>query len=1033
MFPLPRYLITVFSALLIGFTIMLALVTFRFYQGPISVGFLAPYVQEAVKLNPKLKLFVTFDDCVLTWRGINKGLSINILGAKITNENDDEFASFQEVALKLDIRSLFEGEFLVNSVEIIGPLVNFTRKDINNFNFGIGQASQKNIFLNSLNFLFSHTTSDYFESKIQNIIISDAVINYEDYVRKIFWKSNNANILIQIDNLGANTSFSADVAMDKKIIPLGFFSRYDFYNKNNKIEVKFSNLDPEKLLNFSPYFNDLKRINIPLSGNINFQMNSKNKISNIYFNIFSNEGSLDLKPFLLTPLSLTSIKVEGEVNQKERIIVFKELDLSSGTANFSGTAEFPADNDGSLNLRGKINDWSHEDLRRLWPENILPPVRKWYVTSVMNGVITDGTVNLSLSAEEIKNKSINPESIDIKVSVKEVDLKYLKNLPKLSGASGEISITPSTFQAELQSGKIKSIPITEGYLQMTKDNFNVWNSELNFQGVGDSYTILEILNHNPLNIVDKFGVKPYQVSGISMSKVKLEFPVRTDLNLNMIDFSISSRLEKFSVRNIYNNLNLSDAEMVLQASKKNLEVFGMGKLNNVNANILWKQDLNNVEQASVNVSGIVNSKELDMWGYDTSDFLNGNLFFDIEAQLNNNSINKANLYLDFIDSSVNIPILYLNKRKGDFGKLTFKLNNALEDKLKLENINIDTESFFANGMLEVDRNNNITRGDFSKIQFSGNDFSLSVRPRKPNGYIVAINGKKVNLEPIIDSFFDSSDYNLPALKISAQVKEIRLGSSRVLNDAIGELFYDSEKINSLNAKGLINAQYPFKFTMSTSDSGERELTLVSKDAGGLAKTTGLFDDAEGGQLNIKAKIDNADLSPQVEGRMYIENIRLINVPTLARILTLASLTGIINILNGEGVLIVRGDVPFKYDGNNLSINNARAFGPSLGINIDGQIDNLNNKISVTGTLVPAYTINSVLGQIPLVGRLLIGKKGSGIFAVSFGVNGDKNDPLVTINPLLSLSPGFLREFFSVFKTDPNPPKVDETEVQGVPN
>jgi hypothetical protein len=77
-----------------------------------------------------------------------------------------------------------------------------------------------------------------------------------------------------------------------------------------------------------------------------------------------------------------------------------------------------------------------------------------------------------------------------------------------------------------------------------------------------------------------------------------------------------------------------------------------------------------------------------------------------------------------------------------------------------------------------------------------------------------------------------------------------------------------------------------------------------------------------------------------------------------------------------------------------------------------------------GTLVPAYTINSVLGEIPLIGTLLVGRKGEGIFALTYGISGSVEEPVITVNPLSALAPGFLRNFFAVF-TGGAPPDPDD--------
>jgi hypothetical protein len=67
-----------------------------------------------------------------------------------------------------------------------------------------------------------------------------------------------------------------------------------------------------------------------------------------------------------------------------------------------------------------------------------------------------------------------------------------------------------------------------------------------------------------------------------------------------------------------------------------------------------------------------------------------------------------------------------------------------------------------------------------------------------------------------------------------------------------------------------------------------------------------------------------------------------------------------------------------------------------------------------GTIVPAYFFNSLLGNIPLVGKLFSPERGGGVFAASYAVRGRLDDPDVSVNPLAALTPGFLRGLFGLF-------------------
>jgi hypothetical protein len=107
-------------------------------------------------------------------------------------------------------------------------------------------------------------------------------------------------------------------------------------------------------------------------------------------------------------------------------------------------------------------------------------------------------------------------------------------------------------------------------------------------------------------------------------------------------------------------------------------------------------------------------------------------------------------------------------------------------------------------------------------------------------------------------------------------------------------------------------------------------------------------------------------------------------------------------------------VPFRYGDGSVVLDDAYANNSSLGLTAKGQINLLAGQTAITGTIVPAYFFNSMLGQLPLIGKLFSPEKGGGVFAARFGVNGSLEDPTITINPVSALTPGFLREIFSVF-------------------
>jgi hypothetical protein len=85
----------------------------------------------------------------------------------------------------------------------------------------------------------------------------------------------------------------------------------------------------------------------------------------------------------------------------------------------------------------------------------------------------------------------------------------------------------------------------------------------------------------------------------------------------------------------------------------------------------------------------------------------------------------------------------------------------------------------------------------------------------------------------------------------------------------------------------------------------------------------------------------------------------------------------------------------------------------LGITAQGALDLRHHTADITGTVVPAYFFNQLLGDLPLIGKIFSPEKGGGVFAARYSVRGKLSDPKVGVNPLSALTPGFLREGFGL--------------------
>ena len=148
-----------------------------------------------------------------------------------------------------------------------------------------------------------------------------------------------------------------------------------------------------------------------------------------------------------------------------------------------------------------------------------------------------------------------------------------------------------------------------------------------------------------------------------------------------------------------------------------------------------------------------------------------------------------------------------------------------------------------------------------------------------------------------------------------------------------------------------------------------------------------------------------------EGKLDIKSSSIKNSSFLARLLQLASFTGLLEILTNEGIPFDRILVNFTKKGSILNIEEAKFQGFSLGGNLKGFTDVDNKKLDLEGIIIPAYAINSFLNKIPLIGQVITGIEGDGLIGVNFKVSGNYDKPSYNVNPLSILTPGIIRSIF----------------------
>ena len=1016
-----KFLIRLVAAFVAGIAIVVAVGAWRLSSGPISLGFLSPYLTEALSFGGNEAFRVELGDTILTWAGFERGMDIRVIDVRILDSAGEAAARIPQMSLGLNGRALLRGRLEPTTVDIIGPTLRIIRNEDGTFDFGVGQgAGEGGLIVRLARELLRPPSPSQSTRRLARVSIIDAVVEFEDRKNGRRWRVPQADAELLRDQEGIDGELGFELVIGTENVSIQAVARFDYVRQSVQVDVQFSDVIPANLARQDEIFAGMKGLDLPLSGNVSLRVATDGSTSPIEFDVTGGGGIVDLDPFIPGGIDVTGLRARGRIPLTYDAIEFDllRLDRTASEVEVSGRVGLE-DGKPLLELSGTLAGLTVQDIKRFWPPKIGPIAREWFIENAFEGSITEGTFQLSFGAEDFDAPFVRDEAASARFQFTGVRLHYFGELPDLMDGNGSVRMTGGTFDLALRKGRIDDIEITEGAFQMVRDDAAaLWTASLEFVASGSTAEKLNVLNREPFKFPDRFDLDPNKVGGASTTRARIRFPMRLGLTPADVEYAAATNLRGTTLEDAFGDFDLSDGTLVLRINGDGLDIEGVVTINGVPAEVAWQEDFTAgpPRLSRIRVAGTFGDEERAALGFSTGTFLTGPAATTIILRSSGGKLVDAEFEVDLTAAELDFGPLLWTKPAGAGAKLGFRLKPTLNQGLLAENLRLDAPGLEARGELELNSDGSIRRLDLSRLAFGLNEVAVSVRPQSPEGLIVAVTGSTIDAGPYLDSFLSSEGVGeLPSVRLSLQVQRVILGATRSIYGLSGDIVYQDGGFDSVQLVGTLNKVAPLTVTLDTSPEDTQRLTIASSNAGALARTTGLFNDAEGGTLQIVATIVNTDDGPEIEGRVEVDNIVVTNVPALARVLTLASLTGILEVLNGEGIGFTKADIPFVFKDRVLSVSEARAFGPSLGITMQGTVNQNTDSIDLYGTIVPAYSINEVLGSIPFLGTLLVGRKGEGVFAINYDIKGPVREPLVTVNPLTALAPGFLRNFFSIFR------------------
>lgn len=1039
-----RSLFRTLGALVVGLLIALPLFAWRLSSGPIALDFMTPYIEEALTAKDG-GLSVRLDTTVLALAQHSRMLEIRAINVKaFAGGSDQPIATVPEVALTLNGRALLNGVLAPNSVRLYKPRLHLVRDEQGRFQWGIGEQSQAgqsdDVVRQLIDALVGEPDPGQPGRHLQRAAIVDADVMIDDRRLGTTWHAPDSDLELRRVPLGL--AMSARMVLDFSG-EQGALTANGFYAKANDsidAELWLAGIRPASFAGLGGPLVQLKALNLPLAGLIRAKGSAAGTLDSVSFDLAGGGGVVDLPAPVGVTRKVDSVALRGQAWDGLKRARLDEFSIDFGGPKLSVAAT--ADGLGGatqVKVDAQVQNIPFDDLPQLWPMVAAPNAREWVVQNLSKGMAREARATVSARSPNGTFDDVIVEHVDGELRGDGITVNYLRPMPVIKNAAAVATFNASDFRITVKAGEVYGLKLLDGTIVLSGLDKADQFADIDVVVGGPVPDALKLIDNKPLRYASALGIDPASVGGEATTRLKLKFPLLANLRLDDLAVKVHTSAKGVSIPDVVLGQNLSKGDLEIDVDAKGLDASGAIVLGTIPADLKWRENFSTkgvqfrsryqVQAARVEED---QRKALGLDGPPfVAPFIAGPVAAQVVATLQGGGRGDIEAKVDLSPAHMTLPGLGWRKEERTTGgaQVLVKL-----DKNRLAAVPyfvVNAGDLQTNGSVSFNPEGGIRRVDFARLVYGGRTEVEGFIGFKSGALDISLRGPSFNAESLVGS--DDSQTpaeadaeaarrqaprnkpDLPPMTISAQVKTMWLSKDGKMANASAQLSRDADDWRTMSIKGTVGEGKAFSLQMQPTGPKKRGLKIVSDDAGAVLRAFGTYDHMLNGRLDVDAAYDDSRDDQPLSGTVHINDYQIVNAPVLARLLTVAALTGILDVLKGEGVSFTTLDAPFTLSDGLLTVKEARAYGSALGITAKGEIDLDRSRMALEGTVVPAYALNSVLGNIPVLGWLITGgEKGGGLVAFNYTMKGPNQDPSVIVNPLSALTPGFLRNLFNIF-------------------
>lgn len=1020
-----RVVLRIAVGLVLATTALVVVAALRLMSGPVDLDFMKPRIARLIDA-PGNDIHPDFDRIFFEWSGISRPIKLAFTGLRFTNGQNQVIATAPEAALTFEPRSVVQGMLLPTSIAIIRPVIEadvareggaFQR--IFTSPKGGAQGEAISILVDQL---LAEPNYKSLIGQLDSVVVERADVTIRDLKTGLSWNAPEASAELRRDAAGVSITANARFAGHGDPVDLSLSGVYTRDRSRISLEAKVSGFKPWIFADLSSDLAILRGVDLALSGRLQIEGTGKGEVKTVAVEINGANGSVTLPGILPVAHQVRSMDARFSIDNVAHTSKIERVDFDFGAARvvvtgaghrISETRHFAG--------RAEIRRIPVDKLADYWPLEFAEGGRRWAITNVTAGTI-DVAAEFAASAPVDHIADIKMERMAAFLDYGGLTVRYMPHMPEMQDVSGKARYENGNLHFDIARGGAVNLKVTDGTIDLTGlDKPAPQMAAIRLPITGSAQDIMRFLARPRLGLPKETLYDHRRLGGQVAVGVSLSFPLIDALTVAEIDVAADAHLTAFSLKDVLGDVDLTDATARVKYGNSELSVVGQGKLDGSVVDVTWREMFAAKApfRRRYDVKGTVPAGLVEKAGFPSIEpYVVGPIGTTLHYQVATNGTGEVGGRFDMKAAKLDVIPLAWSKEAGTEALATMTLKLAAGGKITTADFDGRGGGLQAKGQVRFGGDSSVQQISLQQVKIGQTDIAVDWR-RNPGGVDIAIKGQALELQRVHDMLRNRNQVAAREPKGAASVSrtstkaQIQLQNVIVKRGSLGYLNGRLELVGDRVASADLTMGGGKGTTLRVTPAAQgRTLFFYVADFGQLLTEAGWIDGLVGGHLHIEGKFNDTWADPPLEGTLKMGPFRLQRMTPRRDIGTLNSA---IDGLNSAGNALQQFDslsANLTKAGDVIQIRNGRTSGQSIGLTTQGVIDLGKDTVRLNGIVVPAFALNNLLSNVPLLGPLLTGGKDGGMFAVSYQLHGPFDDLKADVNMMSAMAPGALRDVFS---------------------